>query len=362
MPHTTRRWLFTFVAVAALAGCQSPPQPEELTLINPFDARQMGYNVTWQTDTDLPADYTIKHIELLGDLLTLSEEPRNTITAVHTRDGSLAWVRAVGQPLEVVFAPVRKGDHVYVNTDAAMYKINADSGEILGAGDLEHVVLASPVLYQDYAIFGAANGRVFAHDIRSNFSKWQYDLTTRITARGVLVANTVFLADTAGVYVLLFADTGEVIWRKRAFDSVVAQPAANHQTVFVPSRDSTLYAIHRDTGRDSWRFHATEPLTQSPIVLGRYVFQPLNSGQLVALDITDGKELWRLDSAARPVMLRGAELLVLDKRALHVLNLRDGETIESFKTMPLRDVLTTEEGTLFLIAEDGRIARLDPRS
>ena len=61
-------------------------------------------------------------------------------------------------------------------------------------------------------------------------------------------------------------------------------------------------------------------------------------------------------------MLVGQKLLMLGDGQLSVYDVESGDVVDSFDTMPLSNVLTTETGSLILVGKDGVLTRLIPNS
>ncbi len=362
-------------AILTLGGCGSDGFLASFTaktdttsehVIEPLDARKLGFSPQWPKQLPLSRGEKIEHAVLAGDLVVTVERPHNLVTATSFRDGSTVWRKPVGTELEILYPPQRRtqglanDDRVLINSNRRMFSLRAMDGELLYVSNLDYPVVHAPAMIGEYAIFGGGNGRAFAHDIYSGFAKWEYQLPTEIRVEPVLSGTNAFVVDSRGIYAMLEGTTGEVLWKGRTFAPVVAKPAVG-AAVYLASQDQTLYALDRNTGVDRWKFRETAPLNESPVVMGVQVFLPLGKRGLVAIDAAEGHELWRISDRAYPVRLYGDRLLLKLDKALRMVDAATGETIEEVATMPLKTVLVdSETGSIVLIANNGWMQRLDP--
>ncbi|XAM00302.1 PQQ-binding-like beta-propeller repeat protein [Phycisphaeraceae bacterium D3-23] len=332
-------------------------------LIEPGAASELGYRISWARDMELRGRQHLSSVTVLGDLVVTVERPENLITARSVRDGQLVWKVKIGSSLEHFFAPNRDGDRIFINTQTRMFTLRANSGDVTSVASLEVAVNAAPVYHadSDLAIFGGANGLVFAHSVNNNFARWRYKLPGRVSTPPVSTDRDVFVVDTSGNYVMLEITTGTIQWRNRTLGSVVAAPAIQGNDILIASRDRKLYALNRTSGADTWQYlGAEQPLTATPVALGRLVVLPLPpSGGIVAIGALDGEEQWRSDLNATPIVERDRDLLLHTSRSLLLLDLDEGETLVDAPTLELQTVVPGPNGSLILVSPEGRLLRIN---
>ncbi|MFI4859602.1 MAG: PQQ-binding-like beta-propeller repeat protein [Phycisphaerales bacterium JB063] len=374
-----KRWVVVgTVVLMGLGGCAGTPSASSNTgqatvnnrpavrtghLIEPGPAAELGYRISWARDMELSPGQYISSATILGDLLVTVERPENFITARSIRDGQLAWKVKLGSSLEHFFAPNRDGDRIFINSQTRMFSLRANSGDVISVANLEVAVNTAPVYHadSDLAIFGGANGLVFAHSVNNNFARWRYKLPGRVSNPPVSTDRDVFVVDTNGNYVMLELTTGTIQWRNRTLGSVVAAPAIQGNDILIASRDRKLYALNRTSGADTWQYlGAEQPLIASPVALGRLVVLPLApSGGIVAIGALDGEEQWRSDLNATPIIERDRDLLLHTDRSLLLLDLDEGETLVDAPTRELQTVIPGPGGSLILVSPEGRLLRIN---
>lgn len=357
-----RSLLALMLLVAAGCGDWSRRTSRSGLLIEPLDAATLGYAVTWSTDLDVPARHKLSSTTLLGDTLFTVESPGNLATAISVRDGKVLWRRVIGEPTENVYAPVRDDEHVYFNNDTVFFTLSVVSGDLLATSTLSNVVETGPVLMDRFAIFGAADGTVFAHDIDTGYAKWSYLLAGGVVTSPIQTQQNVFVADSKGTYAMLDAATGEMIFRGKTFGPVTAQPATSGSGIYIASQDQTLYAINRLNGRDAWVFRTATGLMEAPKAIGQSVYLPLPGTDLVALDAGDGSERWSSGLPAQVVGESGDKVMLLYNGGLRWVDKLTGRVLADTPTMQLQTVLPVPDGGgMLVISPSGRIHRLLPK-
>ena len=366
--HMARLGLLLLVLVG-LSGCNSSPAqagangkgPNAL-LIGPKGAADLGYTLNWATDLAMPASQHITDVRRLGDLIVLVEQPRNIVWAIAVRDGASEWERAIGDNDHSLYRASRYQDRVFVNSSATLYGMNASSGAIASTSQLEHTVSTGGTPSRNFLIFGAVDGRVFAHGYNTGFSEWAYQLANQIVVPPLARENRVFVADSRGVYAMLRADNGQLLWRNHVWGPITAQPAMDGNTVYVASQDQALYALAQSTGDDRWVYRTEVPLEDPPHVIGQSVLQPVGDSRMVAINKNNGEMRWELDHHARAVRQDGDHLLLFTETHLETVNPDTGEVLRRVETAaPLQAVLEGPNGSLILVSQKGRMLRLNRR-
>lgn len=334
-------------------------------LIEPQPAAKMGYRLGWSSPIKLLDGQSITSVTVLDDMILVIEDPINMVTALKADSGDLLWKTVLGSELESLFAPSRDGKELFLHSASRLFTVEARTGTVTAVGALEKPVSA-PGVYSEMhrlMVMSGVDGRVFAHSVDNNFSRWSYQLSNRVSSSPVLAGQDVFVVDTGGTYAMLEASSGLPLWRNHTLGPVTTSPAIQDSEVIVASADGKLYAINRTTGQDTWTYlGAEQPLNASPTVLGRLIVQPLrpNNG-LVAIDAISGEELWRSDRNATPVLSREQDMVMHTGETLVSIDLDTGELLEEVPTLPLMSVKQVgEDRGLLLVSAKGRLLKLSP--
>jgi len=300
-------FLILTASLLITVGCKSEPvKPATASgmLIDPPEARKLGYNLSWSADLGVEVNSDLQDVVLLDDILVGTESPANLVTAVSVRDGTVLWREVVGDRKARLFTPTRWKDRVLINTENLLLMHSVANGRIVALNKLDFVTSNAPSVYNDVVIFGAASGRVYAHDIVAGSAKWAYLMPGGVFTRPLGVKGGVVAVDNTGHYAMLGGQSGGLLWKGRTFARITAEPVASTTTVFIPSEDNTLYAVFLENGRDRWSYRSTGPLTRSPVLLGNSLYLPLPGQGLAAIDAANGNELWRLPGDPPPARSR----------------------------------------------------------
>lgn len=334
-------------------------------LIEPKPAAEMGYRIGWASPIELNRGQEITHVTVLGDIVLVIEDPDNIVTAINADNGELLWKRQLGSRLEKLFKPSRDGDYLFLHTNNRLFTLHKRDGEVLSVANMETSVGSSGVYdpTTKLMILSGSNGKVFAHSVTSNFTRWRYNLNSRITNPPALAQQDVFIVDTGGTYVMLESATGMPLWRNRTLGAVRAAPTVQGSEIIVASEDGKLYAFNRTTGKDTWKYlGAEQPLVAAPIALGRLIVQPLlPAGGMVAVNAINGEEVWRNDINAKPVVTRQQDMVLFKKDGLVSIDLDDGEAEVQAPTLNLMDAMPIDDdNSILLVSPSGRLLRLNP--
>jgi outer membrane protein assembly factor BamB len=354
---TSNRW--------ASGADQKPPPSDIGLLIEPQPAADIGYRLGWATPIELLRGQKITSVTVLDDIVIIVEDPENLVSAIRADNGELLWKIKLGSKLETIYAPSRDGDQIFMHSGSRFFTLEARDGEVQSVARLETSV-GSAAVYDPLtrlAILSGSNGLVFAHSVDSNFTRWRYDLASRITNPPAIAQQDVFIVDTGGTYALLETASGNPLWRSRTLGGVSAAPTVQGSEIIVASLDGKLYALNRTTGKDTWQYlDAAQPLIAKPVALGRLIIQPLlPDGGLVAVNAIDGSEVWRNNISAKPILTRQQDMLLHTDASLVAIDLDDGDLVTQSKTLPLQTVVPVgDDGSVILVGPTGRLLRLNP--
>jgi outer membrane protein assembly factor BamB len=220
-----------------------------------------------------------------GDGLLFFVEP-DTLTALQTADGSIAWQLPLTE--KVVVRPV---------WDNGWLVVALESGTILA--------------------LRAADGHLV----------WKRDLGSPAHALPALAADRVYLPVTDGRIVALQVETGEPIWERHLGGSP-SDILALENRVYAGSKDNFFYCLMAKDGRVDWRWRTGGDVVGTPIADDRHVYFVALDNVLRALDQTSGNQRWVRALPLRPVWgpaRAGGTIVVAGQApALRVYDLKEG--------------------------------------
>ena len=353
--------LLLCVAATVLGGCVMGSAGHNTDLlIDPQTAHEIGFAVGWTRDLGVAKDRSISSIKLLDDLIVVVVEPGNLVTAISVRNGQNLWHKIVGIDSEHLYAPVRSGERLYINSDSRMYRLDARSGRIESFVPLHQAVGTGPKLVNNLAIFGSLTGKVFAQNLDSGAIRWDYKLPAKFNTPPIQVGSNVFAADSSGRYAMLTADRGELLWAGRTFGGVSDAPAVDHSSIYLASADRAMYALNLNNGLDKWPPHrASQALTTGPRTMGRIVFLTVPGEGTEAIDAIDGQFRWRLPVEAHPLSMNADQILMASTASLLNVEHTSGRVSYRAPTALLSTVLNGPDNSIILVSPRGQLTRLN---
>lgn len=331
-------------------------------LVTALDAQRMGYTPRWAMNLIVTPGSELAHVVALGDVVIAVESPSNWVICIDANDGSIRWRHKWLSENERLHEPSRSEDLLVINSGKELFHLNLSTGKVISMSTLSEQVNDGPVIDENLAIFGSLNGRVFAHDIFTGFSRWEAEMPAGIVVRPIIVGQNVFAADATGIYALYNIRNGERMWTGRTFAQVSAKPVASETTqlIYIPSEDQNLYAVNRATGKDRWIYRSTEPLRHNPVLLGNSLFVT-QTKTLTAVDAITGKVIWAIPHAYHAVDQIDQKLIVNADVYLMTLDATTGKRLREVPfVQPIRSVLTGPDDSLVIVSHDGKVERLDP--
>ena len=350
--------LVILLTLAAL-GCQDERAWLRRGLVEPLDAQRLGYRSLWRTDLALSSGARLTSVQVLGEMIVLTESPRNLVTAVDVGTGNIRWTQPVGQPGKLLFAPRRLGDRIVVNNETTLYVLDANSGAVRQANALQTVVSSAPAVSGNLAIFAGMNGRLFAQDTVTGQPVWAYQMPSAMEVAPSADQDVVLAADAAGNYKALSASRGALLWTGRTFARISARPLVTPLGAFIASEDTHLYALDVATGKERWNYLAEHSLHIGPLMLGETVYQAIDGRGLTALDAVTGRKLWSLAETAVPILHRGQQVVVYAPPRLMTVEAGTGLPRAAAVVGLLQAVVPGPQQSLILVGGRGRLERLD---
>jgi outer membrane protein assembly factor BamB len=338
--------------------------PNASPLIERPEARKLGYFVVWSaTIVAKPGDWIRAFV--LGDVMVVVHRPSNQATVLELKNGNPLWNAKVGDRLERVIAAARLKEKILINTEGYMRIYEWDSGRLLAKQALAQRVSTAPVVVGESAVFGGINGMVFAHNIRVGDANWKYSLRKGVRTNPVNAgSNRVFVADTSGYYAMFMFDRPAPLWKGKTFGRISAQPVSSRLGVFFACEDHNIYSLDRAVGTDriGWPYRTDKTLKADaqPILIDNYLFIRIPGRGLVAIDAARKKDLWAKDMSAKPVAMIKQGMLFDDSTRLLVIDPATGRKRNEASVSKLQEVIPGPKGSLFLLAPDGRVLRMDP--
>jgi len=347
---------------------------ERRYVIGPMAARELGYQVHWQSHE---AGQNLKVFQISGDSV-FALDGRNFLTRLDRETGRRIWRVPVAEPIQEIIAVTYIGDTVYLTAGGRLLVLDAATGTQTGVQRLERIANTGPVHAAGHLVYGGRNGQLIWHSHEVAFQWRAYQISPSINVRPLLVrpdpweAGHIVTVGNDGRVTVHDAGNANMLWSKQLLSNVVAQPAASSVAVYVAGLDQHLWAYDLYSGRSIWRYLTETPLRDSPVLVGDRLYQQIPSQGLVCFealpqDSPGGNIHWTAQGVRGNVIAqRGNRIFVWYQadRQLTVLDATNGGVVDR-KTMQQTKQLVASEvdgGEVFAISDDGRVVRLLARN
>jgi outer membrane protein assembly factor BamB len=216
------------------------------------------------------------------------------VRALSMRNGHVLWRARVGR--RMASSPGLDPKHGLLVTTSmtpgSVKVLSMKSGHVrwtVSTGRAE----PSPVIRKGVAYLGAANGNVYALELKHKRVKWVFQGGAKITGSPALQGRRLFVGDYAGRVFALDSRTGRRLWTGSSGGGrVYGTTAVAGGRVFAPSVTSGLTAFSARTGRVLWRIPVGAYLYSSPGVYRGRVYFGAYTGYVYCASARSGRILW----------------------------------------------------------------------
>jgi len=345
----------------------------------PSPAREINYRIRWQSSIN----GEIKRLDVFdNDVFAMSK--RNHLTRFDRTSGSRIWSVTGADPVDTVWgvtpgvAPPggrpfgqNDDDKIYVTSDPCIFELDYNSGAVVGRQDLERIPSTEVLALGNHLVFGTRSGQIVWHQFVVGQAWRANQLKGPVVADPTLVGTRdIACASEGGTLLLLDGKSARKLWGDNLFDGVKAAVTAGGGKVFAASTDQYLWAFNARTGDVSWRYFTESPLVDSPIYIdddGGRVMQWVETEGLVCLEANpdnaiEGRKVWTIEKArGKAIGMIHGDVAIWDADA-HTLRLVNASQGAITKTLELPQIshLSMEGDSIFAVAADGRVVRLDP--
>lgn len=262
------------------------------------------------------------------------------VIALNETDGSIAWRANLSS--EVLSVPQSNGDIVLVQTlDDKVFALEQDTGEqrwlyesIIPALTLRGS--SSPILSNNVAVVGLANGKVVALNPDSGQMVWEHRISTpqgrseleRMTDVDgdlLLVGDTVYATSLNGNVAAIEVATARIRWQKEI--SSYHGVDEGFSNIYLANDTDEIIALEQSSGNSAWIQGALDHRKISaPVTFGNYVVVGDFEGYLHVLSQIDGRFVSRKkldgDGLSSGMVARGDLLYVYGNSGkLHALRI-----------------------------------------
>jgi len=327
--------------------------------------REMGYRWDWSGFPPLQKNAELAHAQAHHDvIITLGSGA--TLSVMDARTGKIKWSKQVDRPITSFFEPVRFGETLYVSSETNLYEINLKNGNTIDEDRLGTIVSTAPAIIDNIAVFGTTAGELFGFQMDQDFKLWSYKFDGPIHTKAVELDDE---------FVAAISDGGDIrtIRAKSAESANIMRIAGGARTdmltdgvaLYIASTDQSAYSFAIEDGFRYWRQRSSAPIMAQPVLHDSIFYVSMDDTGLAAMDAETGEMIWNnADLMGWPIgLLGGNELIVWTGYELISLDNERGDILSRISLPYASGVRTDmfEDGNIYIVTNDGRIAKFSPR-
>ncbi len=327
--------------------------------------KNMGYQWDWSGFPPMQPGASLVHATAYHDVV-ITQGSGATLSVLDTKTGKVRWSKQVDRPTTQFFEPVRFGETIYVASVTDFYEMNLKNGNTIDQDPLRTVVSTPPAIIDNVAIFGTTAGELFAFQMDQDFKLWSYQFDGPISIRPLELddENIIAISDKGDIRIINVRSAKSSATMRIA-SGATTDLLADEFTVYVGSTDQSIYSFSIEDGHRFWRQRSSAPITVQPTIHDGILYATTDDTGLTAIDSQTGEILWNNENLGGWVvgLLGGNELIVWTGYELVSVDFDRGDVLARVPMNNVAGVRTDmfEDGNLYIIALDGRIAKFSPR-
>ncbi|MGL5152849.1 MAG: PQQ-binding-like beta-propeller repeat protein [Clostridium sp.] len=180
------------------------------------------------------------------------------------------------------------------------------SREVLWSYNTNAQINSSPVIYDNFIIFGNALQKIIALDKTTQKEAWSLSVDGVVTNNLLLDEDTLILSTYSSCYAIN-PKTGEEIWKYKGdgdkteallngYDYHSPSPIVHKDTVIFPTVSGKIYFLDKATGnlKLEYKEEGTGDLRATPTILNDNMYVADIKGNVYGVDLTTQKSLWKV--------------------------------------------------------------------
>ena len=211
--------------------------------------------------------------------------------AIDVRSGRIDWKYKSRGFIKIT--PVVDARSVFfATTDGYCYALQRWDGSLLWQYK-SNTIESSPVLAQEYLIYGNLRSQLFALHLASGSLVWQYQLKGPIAADLALSGKNLFIGTQNGYLYCLNLESQRLRWRKKLQGPIQAAVEISGSDVYAATSKGYVYRISWiQGGRIIWQRQLPAGIYCQPAKVDELLYVGCENSMLYLLDEASGEVFW----------------------------------------------------------------------
>ena len=202
------------------------------------------------------------------------------VASVRAESGTALW--RVGLRSSIAESIVDAGNHIVVVTsNDSLFAVRKNDGGVAARGTVPGTPSGTPALYNNTLIIATQNGLVVGIDATTLAEQWRAQADGPVlTPPTITATGTVYVASRAGTLYRIIDGRLEKI--KTLDHNISASMTMTREHLLLGSYDGTLLAVTR-SGDVAWKHKFDDSIVAPVAVGGQSIYVPLRHGRIVKL-------------------------------------------------------------------------------
>jgi outer membrane protein assembly factor BamB len=381
------RWLLAASLSITLTGCntvaglfesseEDPLAPVELERINETVKLRKAWSLSVGNGQ---SDGFFKLTPMLNDGVLYAASANGEVFAVRAESGDRLWRVELERPIS---GGVGYFDNelFFGSADGTVFSLSAEDGSPIWEAEVSGEVLAPPVASANWVIVQTYDGKLLGFERGADAPKWTYTsdvpvLTLRGTSSPMLVNNNAIAGFADGKVVAVDVDSGNASWEARIgvpqgsseIDRIVDIDGSMTQVgseLFVASYQGRIAVLDSRTGRKAWQQNVSS-VSGTQVGFGNVYVADIDGTVSAYLRSGQGLRWQNIElgyrGLSRPTPVNSFIAMVDFDGYLHVMSQVDGQLVgrERVDSSGARADLIAQGSRLYLYTNKGQLVAYD---
>lgn len=335
-------WLLAAVVLllGLLAGLTFLNRADLFGSLAAGSAADLPRQIAWQYD---PGFVGGPELAPVGGRLVVGS-PNGRLAVLNGSDGALLWST---DPNQVFYGyPAANADLVFVGNQLEQVEgLSMLTGGTVWSTRVTGKVQLAPLVFRQKLIAVTSKGYIYVFNAGNGRVIWSRPLVGGITA--LQATPDLILVSAESTLYALDSESGMIVWEFDTSSALTTRPVVVQDAVLVGTRQGVLHVLDQADGREQWRYQAGGVIQAEPAVDGERIYVADQSGALKAIDFTSRRVVWEYPAqdslAAAPLLWAGFIYLGTRSGEVHILQATTGALVDtigltsSIETNPVQD-------------------------
>ncbi len=229
---------------------------------------------------------------LIADALFVGDL-NGTLHCVDITKGELKWKKDLETSF-ITSCNEFNGDIITIGETGDLFRIKAETGEVVWKFATEDRILSSPAIEQGHCFLTGCNSKLYVISLDDPKIEKAIDLQNPTGVTSAIDGDLAYFAISGGTLVCVNWKTGDYVWEMldpMGDQEVASSPALSQDLMIIGGGSNRkVIGVSRADGERKWDFQARRMMNGSPIVVGSSTVIGGHDGRVYVLDTESGEK------------------------------------------------------------------------